>query len=90
MQAYQGYYGEGQFRTLDGSPVSEQGQAVLLFLEATNIKRQEAAKREDTLAWLDEFHRLAASDGEELSDADFPRMSFGRGLVDLSEGDTVK
>jgi hypothetical protein len=90
MQAYQGYYDDGRFRTLDGLAVPERGQAILLFLEAASIKRQEAAKREETLAWLDEFHRLAASDCEELSDTDFSRMRFGRDFAGLSKGDATK
>jgi hypothetical protein len=42
---------------------------------------------EDVRAWLDEFHRLAALDSEELRDEDFPRMRFERVPIDLSEGE---
>jgi hypothetical protein len=73
MQAYQGYYGEGQFRTLDGSPVSEQGQAVLLFLEAANVKRQETAAR---VAAVDEFFAAIEASDEEVPE--FERVKFNR------------
>jgi hypothetical protein len=75
MQAYQGYYGEGQFRTLDGSPVSEQGQAVLLFLEAASVKRQETAAR---VAVLDDiFKGVEAAKDEPMPEIE--RFNIARG-----------
>jgi hypothetical protein len=64
MQAYQGYYDDGRFKTLDGAVVSEHGQAVLLFLDTASIDRQEAAAR---IAELDDiFKGIEAAKSEPM------------------------
>jgi hypothetical protein len=74
MQAYHGYYDDGQFRTLDGSAPPECGQAVLLFLDMAGIERQEAAAR---VAELDDiFKGVEAAKGEPMPEIE--RFNFKR------------
>jgi hypothetical protein len=84
MQTVEGYFENGRFFDIGQTAYVPERRRVIITIPD---EPAQPARCEDIRAWLDKFHRLAASDGEELSNSDFPRMRFGRGLVDLSEGD---
>ena len=70
MQAYQGYYEAGRFRTLEGNNVMEQGKAILLFIDVTN---GESSKQ---LAAFDKFLDDVHASGEEPPE--FERVNLSR------------
>ncbi|MDR2088963.1 MAG: hypothetical protein LBP73_06380 [Clostridiales Family XIII bacterium] len=84
MQAIEGYFDNGRFFAIGRAmPVPERRRVIITVLD----EPIQQSKNADDRAWLDEFHRLTSSNGEELRDEDFPRMRFGRELINFSEED---
>ena len=72
MQAYQGYYDAGRFQTLDGNPVMERGNAILLFIKGIS----QAEEPNDQLEAFDEFMAAVRVSGEEPPE--FVRANLAR------------
>ena len=79
MQAVKGYIDNGRFTPHDFVRIPKRASVVLVFNDTT-----EDEDKAGRMAFLRDFHRLAVeARGEEMPD--FPRASFARQLVDLSD-----
>jgi hypothetical protein len=78
MRAINGYLENGRFMPSELITFPKRVQAVLVF-EDVSIEQEKSRS-----AWLREFHHLRAAAADEDM-PDFPRLHFGREVVDLSD-----
>ena len=79
MRAVNGYLENGRFTPLEVIAIPRRVPAILVFNESVAD-----GGREERMAWLKRLHNAVEQAADEEM-PDFPRMQFGRELVDFSD-----
>ena len=86
--AYEGYFYNGRFYTAGKIvPIPEKQRVFITIFEdiqSTEVNNVDIAN-ETPQEWLNDLFGLLQTATNELDESDFPRLDFGRGLINLND-----
>jgi hypothetical protein len=85
--AYEGYFNNGRFYSAGKVVLIPEKQRVFITIleDAQDAETYNMGIDNETpQEWLDDLFSLLQTASNELNESDFPRLDFGRGLIDFN------